>query len=141
MEREIKFRAWDSYRNEWATMKHHSLVFSDTDWALKHKGGSIKPSTRMRLMQYTGLKDKNGKEIYEGDIFDYDGEMMLFDPGRYVVGWGDGEFALRDVDSLDEEEYHIGLSEAISDTHNPGYTPQIRVIGNIHENPELIKQL
>ncbi len=54
--REIKFRAWDAVANQ---MKNN--IQDCMDWLL------YEPK-RFKLMQYTGIKDKNGKEIYEGDV-------------------------------------------------------------------------
>lgn len=81
------------------------------------------------LMQYTGLKDKNGKEIYEGDIV----ETVTASGNPFgtidVVRYQDGGFKLvDDTDSL--LPIYIGDKEVIS----------IEIIGNIYENPELLEK-
>lgn len=82
------------------------------------------------IEQYTGLKDKNGKEIYEGDIIqeeiDFNSKMTdgVF---TYVVEWDNDtlSYSLRGSDnSIHDELWQTNLSR--------------RVIGNIHENPELV---
>jgi uncharacterized phage protein (TIGR01671 family) len=103
--------------------------------------------------QYTGLKDKNGKEIYEGDIF--------FEEKPHVVEWFIGtldedEFAnaytgyiLRDINAKNETGMLAGIFEFSSLEYkrsfsNYGYggieTYDCEIIGNIHENPELLEE-
>lgn len=67
--------------------------------------------------QYTGLKDKNGKEIYEGDIVKAGGRI-------YEVAW------------LEKDGGWFCFTE--DDYHTPLYHLEAEVIGNIHENPELL---
>ena len=126
--REIKFRLWDKSRNRWiGNNSSHMLALHDTTHGFTE------------LMQFTGLKDKNGKEIYEGDVIrlSYDdedsccGKIITED---FLVSWVNkkGCFILSD------EKYHpMG-------THQGGYpldympTAGREVIGNIYENPTLI---
>jgi uncharacterized phage protein (TIGR01671 family) len=80
--------------------------------------------------QYTGLKDKNGKEIYEGDIIEYDTDFMGKpdnDELRYQVTFSNGSFVLASLDTGYDDYRVVYL-------HNLGFS----VIGNIYENPELV---
>jgi len=114
---EIKFRAWD-YDNECMYDDSQVIIHNGTVFI-----GRIKYSQQIsqdtELMQYTGLKDKNGVEIYEGDILrDYDNELIgvvSFQDGAFIVSW--------------ENEF-CNTFEWSSES----------VIGNIYENPELLEQ-
>jgi uncharacterized phage protein (TIGR01671 family) len=75
----------------------------------------------VEYLQYTGLKDKNGKDIYEGDIVLYDDEHKE----KHVISFGDGKFGIK----LRGEFWSF----------NVRYIDEYEVIGNIHENPELLK--
>ena len=77
------------------------------------------------VMQYTGLKDKNGKEIYEGDIVYIDCSREYQRDVKGIVKFSFGSF-----NSVDAENIHYDFG-MISD--------EIFVVGNIYENPELIK--
>ena len=76
----------------------------------------------IELMQYTGLKDKNNKEIYEGDIFHIGSKKIL-----YVVEWIDCGLKGKQI----RNGSWIGLDF---------WKDDIEVIGNIYENSELIKE-
>ena len=109
MSREIKFRAWDSF-------------------AKKFKYGRRVLDHYTNFEAYTGLKDKNGKEIYEGDIVDTGEEY-----GKYKVVFS---------------EFWCGFSfeggkgrKTRDGTEHPRFSQDwdsVEVIGNIHENPELL---
>lgn len=103
MKREIKFRAWDTVGN--------MMVIPE---AINNPVMSEAPIDIhcFVLMQYVGMKDKNGKEIYEGDIDKRNGRIC-YDAGRFCF-YTSGE----------------GLYRV-----NPR---DIEIIGNIHDNPELI---
>jgi len=123
--REIKFRAWNKeYKLFYydAAIENGEVVLLDYDFSFNGWHG-VKAVTidDAIIEQYTGLKDRNGKEIYEGDIvvntYYDDGEM-------YKVLWVDDSVAFG-MESLDDMElYKLPLES-------------LEVIGNIHENPEL----
>lgn len=117
----IKFRAWDK-RNK-SMIQVGSIHWTDS-LEIRHLG-YLDPSegiTRIehfQLMQHTGLHDKNGKEIYEGDIL-----RRPDGTGTHLMEWKEHCDENGDVMAYGFEEW---------DTNN------MEVIGNIYENPELIQ--
>lgn len=111
-QREIKFRVWHKKRKKMFGVKTLNLWNGTLD--LGNFVQTYRQPKSTILMQYTGLKDKNGKEIYEGDIINIFGEVF-FHKGCWVVGEG----------NLDENALcnHEGC----------------KIIGNIYENPKLLK--
>lgn len=85
-------------------------------------------SQRYSLMQYTGLKDKNGVEIYEGDIIKHN---LWKIPVK--VFWEYGGFMAQSVTG------ELGKKSYTDGTLYDMQLPKCRVIGNIYENPELLK--
>ena len=123
MNREIKFRAWD-YDNK--KMVYQSDNGDEYAWDIGYEKIYITkleeelPQPTIKLMQYTGLKDKNGKEIYEGDVVQ-EGNRL------WQVGFKDGCFVGVDFKNATWDELI-----------NIGYG-NIEVIGNIYENPKLLE--
>jgi uncharacterized phage protein (TIGR01671 family) len=139
--REIKFRGKDIKTGEWRYgfyAEHrihnfdtagcraegytlHHAIYNDSEGE-RGKGGywhEIDPET---FGQFTGLKDKNGVEIYEGDIVE-----TVF-PYKYAVKFFDGAFIRLQLPRM---KYVSTLTK--------GWEKDICVIGNIYDNPELLK--
>lgn len=115
--REIKFRGWDGRGNRMI----NSIFLNSADQGSLPVGGDwndVVNLDNLRIMQYTGLKDKNGKEIYEGDIV--------------LRSWGITIAANKRI----EEVKDMGFELKLSIIESGGIT---EVIGNIYENPELLK--
>ena len=134
--REIKFRVWDKRTKKMRQLVN--IVFNvgmhvepndntvKLIWVkgydcIEQKDIMMKREDKFELMQYTGLKDKNGKEIYEGDIFTLGDERIL-----YIVEWTDtASFMGRQ----NGNKSTVGLKY---------WNDRIEVIGNIYDNPELL---
>jgi|SRR5690625_3407062 len=115
--REIKFRAWDGERIKEVTGV--GWIDNEIDYIMTPKYSG--PASDFKLMQYTGLKDKNGKEIYEGDVIKYVYRKPML-PELYVVKDMTNYHDMRILEKI--------ISKPLS---------AIEVIGNIYENPELLE--
>ncbi|WP_284037438.1 YopX family protein [Neobacillus sp. 114] len=132
--REIKFRAWEKYLKEIIPVDdinfEKRMINTDSAWRLFDE---------IELMQYTGLSDKNSREIYEGDIVVLNTSHKVldvqFNPEIYVVQWRSSGacFDMLHKDYLNHER-KVGLM------FDNGMVDSVEVIGNIYENPELLEE-
>ena len=123
--REIKFRAWDK---EQKTMFFDTIagIPSDPEWKGQVFIG-CEGYFEGELMQFTGLKGADGKDIYEGDILGDEGVVRWCNE---CVGWQSfWNYNGEDICHCCDGDYHI--TDCIDDA-------PIIVIGNIYENPELL---
>lgn len=115
--RDIKFRAWSPDKKQ---MTYLESEYVSEGLYYHEKGTHI-------LMQYTGLKDKNGKEIYEGDVVCHVIDEIVETIGGYPRYEKEGEIITVTIPGFYQMQDDIDLSET-------------EVIGNIYENPELLTE-
>ena len=122
--REIKVRAWDTKRKEWvkdfSISKNGSILCSGDSGNLLYEGVH---KTKLELVEFTGLKDKNSKDIYEGDIARERKSIgqIKHECERFFIDW-------------------FSSPESYNDTlrwHNNN----LEIIGNIYENPKLLREV
>lgn len=140
--RTIRFRAWDKYHQKMCMVWEVRFSYNpdDTDCGFEPYAVVITPNTdtivvnseNVELMQFTGLKDVNGVEIYEGDIV-IGKEPYYHTNVKGVVEYGALAFAF--VGRAEDGERWC---DTIT---NPNITEaDVKVIGNIYENPELLTE-
>ena len=152
--REIKFRAWDKENEK--MMKVSSLHLENKEISVK-ENGTFHLFRMQDLMQYTGLKDKNNKESYEGDILLSSNENGIF---LQLIGFGNDDreysgilngFKIIDGRILEDDDYEIDeckeFTQELIKAHNiPILQPENMiidgwwVIGNIYENKNLLEE-
>ena len=126
--RKIKFRAWDKDLKRWTnySIDDGLLMFYDKQgecWEIDQEG------ERFILCQYTGLKNYNGKEIYEGDIvrsecfFGWIGVAKYLDKNQSFV-----------FESIDKN--YRGSRVSLGRTEQ-----YVKILGNIYENPEMLEEM
>jgi len=122
--REIKFRAWDGIHmiyNVPLTSRGEAIITNQDNMVVI--SDSAPAPIVDTVMQYTGLKDKNGVEIYEGDIINED----------HKYGWKKHVMVL---------DYFTASDDMGVDVYGyPNVNGTCEIIGNIYENPELLEDL
>ncbi len=132
MNREFKFRAWDTFHEEMIIFPHKTrdLVFTDKgpNIICFHRGIRLplNEDRELILMQYTGLKDSEGKEIYEGDVVI--GKTDYPNQPKFVIDY------VKITGGKDYDTFAIGFDLWIFKSE------ELTVIGNIYENPELMEE-
>lgn len=138
--REIKFKIWDKTRNKMLTSNCGAFLLTQEGNAVFHQNGNnpleaLIEQIDYEVLMYTGLKDKNGTEIYEGDI------IRTHENRIQKVIWHNNGFKLeyKFKRSYRGESYWETRKDIeLSETNNKRWG--IKVIGNIYENPELLKE-
>lgn len=155
MNREIKFRTWDSVHNKMIYLKDVALCGYDNEFDvyelyfeennLKCRGyddfdddfgGTIVNETELPIMEYTGLKDKNGIEIYEGDVckgneFSDEDDLFIIKYGKYKTS----DWKEKYISNTYQYGWYAEYVKTKDQVHL--VTPNgIEVIGNIYENEE-----
>ena len=180
MTREIKFRAWDKKNKSFITnddeFKEYMIGLDGKFYRMDfHSGVSGYENGNLIwneledivLMQYTGIKDKNGKEIYEGDIVSiehiyyegiaqYDSRLKesfkeignyvcKYDEGRFVFGNGYNNLEIHNFWKWSQEkEFYYAIGDFVKKNDRFGYFSKeyfrfLALEGNKFENPELLK--
>ena len=140
--RDIKFRAWNKAREQmiqsenilkicFVRTEHTPNLIVYTDRKINHfeeiREQDKRYCNEFELLQYTGIKDKKGKEIYEGDIFVHNNHnfTVIYDDTRFI--------------GVDSDRSGKGYCCYVDSCYKNG-SSSIEVIGNIYENPELLKE-
>lgn len=136
--RELKFRVWDKYYKQY--VKPYAVCLDGRAIVITEPSNDLETLDPERvIIEFgTGLKDKNGKEIYEGDIL-------------WADDWADDAYYRVIYDELRAGYVAQSVTESRKDDHFAGYfgrylvnhckvIDHCKVIGNIHEKPELLEQ-
>jgi hypothetical protein len=137
--REIKFRAWDGFKFGYVHFGARQIIWPAPDYFDQTFSGRYEGTPEQvrftkvdAFQQFTGLKDKNGKEIYEGDLIEYRSHPAKMQICKVVWDETSARFMAYRLDEGQDGRDKQWWS-FFSASH-------LKVIGNIYENPELIRQ-
>ncbi|HEM4977751.1 TPA: hypothetical protein U1186_000544 [Streptococcus suis] len=129
-----KFRAWNTFHNKW--VKHFYITENGLIYNMQqpHRdliGAVPIEKSGLVVMQSTGLFDKNGKEIFEGDAVVVYDELNEFESEVYEIVYSQDNLAWIFYDNKSHDFYLISTCT----------WDELEIIGNIYENPELVEVL
>lgn len=139
MNREIKFRAYDKERMEYLSAGKILISIEPGERPicgvqyLDILQDPDKYANRFVLEQFTGLCDKNGREIYEDDI------ILVKDTYSRVILWDKMSFALMPCEFYHDKTFWVMNLQHPGEDWWEFFDKEIEIIGNIHDNPELLK--
>lgn len=130
MTRQIKLRAWDKKRKEWCRN-----IVGNCEYPSHITTLSIPENKNLDIQQFTGLLDRNGKEIWEGDI------VKMYTPGnssipveiKTAISFKEGSFIAVEMN----RKTFLTLKDAI--TLSNDVKMGLEIVGNVYEHPELLK--
>lgn len=132
--KEIKFRAWDKYEKfmHYNAEQCYDDVGTKSTPYLGDSFGELLDNENIVLMQFTGLKDKNGKEIYEGDII----KLSEHYSGDEFVKEYNGEIQFGEAEFFISKKNGDGFGDELAGNN---MNKRVEIIGNIYKNPGLLE--
>lgn len=140
--REFKFRAWENNKMYYQVRcggVFDGIPTAPTVWNVEAGDWlNLTGQPHTKVMQYTGLKDKNGKEIYEGDI-------VTFEDAHYSISENGQEFGVFQNAGVikwdcDYAQFYVTNRQSVDSESFFDYIGETEVIGNIYENPSLLEE-
>ena len=136
--RELKFRAWDKEELEMISPDKLLTLYNN-----RFLNEILVSDKKVTLMQYTGLKDRNGVEIYEGDIVQVSGSDGYYVTAKVVYECGAFWFYAKNISLVFEEDCdNMVMLGSMYIEHGDGgdALDMVGVVGNVHQNPDLLRK-
>lgn len=125
-----KFRSWvENIRHPEFSFMQYAPEFNGEINKIFENDGEIQHGVKVSYMQSTGLKDKNGVEIFEGDV-------VLANGVQVTVSFGEQKYE----ENYGDETHYIGFNVFTKMGYGMLIPVKFEVLGNIHENPELLSK-
>jgi len=157
--RDIKFRAWNKVHkcmDDFFFIQSNGVIHESANKTYDTPNTEIEESPNLIIMQYTGLKDKNGVEIYEGDVLNFDWRLqetnelyasdyenikglVLFENSKFIVRYFNKSMSF-DLSGINQATFERFWRETYVFAKDDYFKMSgFEVVGNIYQNPELIK--